>query len=244
MPPKRKFRDAWLQDDDFKDWLSTQEDNPERCFCKVCGTNLRADITCIKKHKNNECHKTKIARIENQPDIPSTSRGNIDDEVTRAEIKLATFFAEHNIAVNCADHLIDLLKDIFSNPQVLQRIKLKRSKTTHLINETGNIAHQELINTLKTSKFSIIIDETTDVRTSKTCAVLVRYFDKEKSFIQTRILNLLETYGAKNTTNVGSTEQNLFVLIEKLFKDYEIPFDNLVGFASDAASNIMGNSIH
>lgn len=37
----------------------------------------------------------------------------------KREIKLAAFFAEHNIAFCTADHLIPLLKDICIEPEVV-----------------------------------------------------------------------------------------------------------------------------
>ena len=51
MPPKRKFRDAWLLDDNFKEWLRKVEGNPEQAFCQACKKTMLADITSIKRHK-------------------------------------------------------------------------------------------------------------------------------------------------------------------------------------------------
>lgn len=39
---------------------------------------------------------------------------------------------------------------------------------------------------------------------------------------------------------MGSTGEHLYLMIVDYFKDHDIPLENLIGFASDGASNIMG----
>lgn len=40
-----------------------------------------------------------------------------NERVKRAEIKLAAFFADHNVAFSTVDHLIPLIKDICIKPE-------------------------------------------------------------------------------------------------------------------------------
>lgn len=54
---------------------------------------------------------------------------------------------------------------------------LKQTKATYVLKDVANIAQQQLVVSVKKTKFSIIIDETADTSTTKSCAVLVRYFD-------------------------------------------------------------------
>lgn len=100
------------------------------------------------------------------------------DMVGRAEIKLVTFMAEHNIPFNSADHLTDLLRDMFLDSPTAQRMQLKRSNAGYVMKEIAKVSHNSLINDLKANKFSIIVNETTDISTSKTCAIVCKYFDK------------------------------------------------------------------
>lgn len=58
-----------------------------------------------------------------------------NDKVKRAEIKLAAFFAEHNIAFCTANHLIPLIKDISLEPKVAQNLALGSTKCTKIVKE-------------------------------------------------------------------------------------------------------------
>ena len=44
------------------------------------------------------------------------------------EIKLTGFFAEHNISFNTADHLIDLLKNILPDSQIVKKNYPQKNK--------------------------------------------------------------------------------------------------------------------
>ncbi|KAG7171362.1 hypothetical protein Hamer_G013832 [Homarus americanus] len=56
MAAKRSYRDAWLNNEDFRPWLSCVEDNPSRAFCKICKREVRAELTAIKRHKTTKMH--------------------------------------------------------------------------------------------------------------------------------------------------------------------------------------------
>jgi len=53
--------------------------------------------------------------------------------VSVSEIRLAAFFAEHNISFLTSDHLIDLLKETFDDSETIQGLNMKRTKTTAII---------------------------------------------------------------------------------------------------------------
>ena len=117
---------------------------------------------------------------------------------------------------------------------------LKRFKSTYVIKEIGKKCSTRISRFTEKNKFSIIIDETTDVSTAKTCAVVVKYFYIDSECIQTRLLDLFDIYSHSNNEIEESTGQHLFDIILKLLEKREIPLENLIGFAADGASNIMG----
>lgn len=81
--------------------------------------------------------------------------------------------AEHNISFLAMDHLSSLLKDIFIDPDIAKNISLKRTKTTSIIKHViGASFKKELSEILKTTKFSILTDESTDIGTIKTPCIL------------------------------------------------------------------------
>jgi len=70
-------------------------------------------------------HSQRVKHIKNIKTIDTNNNNNEltelshKDKVKRAEIKLAAFLAEHNIAFCTADHLIPLLKDICTDPKIV-----------------------------------------------------------------------------------------------------------------------------
>ena len=92
MSGKRTFRDAWLQDELYRDWLSKSED-PTKARCKACKTDIKADTTSLKRHRSSKIHSDRMPLMEaSASPPPAASTKPKDHLVTRAEIKLATFF--------------------------------------------------------------------------------------------------------------------------------------------------------
>lgn len=113
----RQFKESWLDEDNFRGWL-TSHPTENKAMCNLCNKTIRwTKIDLIK-------HSQTVKHIDN---ISSQNKENLDnnratfthkDKVKRAEIKLAVFFTEHNIAFNTADYLIPLLKDIFIDSKI------------------------------------------------------------------------------------------------------------------------------
>jgi len=98
--------------------------------------------------------------------------------VKSAEIKLCGFLAEHNISFLSSDHLTEILKPCFPDSIIAKNIQLKRTKATAIVTNVIGKCHKEsLVDCLKTSKFSILTDESTDISCIKQACVVVRSFD-------------------------------------------------------------------
>lgn len=70
------------------------------------------------------------------------------------EIKLAAFFAEHNVAFCTADHLI-LMKDICIESEIVQDLTLARKKCSHIVkNVIAKREVEKIIENLKICRFS------------------------------------------------------------------------------------------
>ena len=85
---------------------------------------------------------------------------------------------------------------------------------------------------MQRNKFSIIIDESTDISVTQVLAVVVRYFDPSR---QNVIDTLLDTIAVED-----GTAQGLYQAVKNLLKEKNIPFENIVGFGSDNCSSMMG----
>ncbi|KAF0760518.1 DUF4371 domain-containing protein, partial [Aphis craccivora] len=82
----QKFRSKWKTDKNFRDWIERDTDET-KAKCKFCKVSMVSETTPSLEKRTNR-------------------------SVQNAEIKLAGYFAEHNIPFLASDHLTDLLKDI------------------------------------------------------------------------------------------------------------------------------------
>ena len=110
---------------------------------------------------------------------------------------------------------------------------MKRTKISYVMQD-GIAFHEklEVTNICKESKFSIMIDESTDISVTQILAVVVRYFDSNKHDV---VDALLDTIAVEN-----GTAQHLYQAVKSLLKKRGIPFENIVGFGSDNCSTMMG----
>ena len=67
------------------------------------------------------------------------------------------------------DHLSDLVTDIFSDSEIAPRFKCKHSKVRSAKHVLVDPCWEDVIKTLTETKFSIIIDERTDISKETAC---------------------------------------------------------------------------
>lgn len=240
------MRDEWLSDQEFSPWLTRVEGDPEKAFCATCNKEFNAELSTIKRHKARKCHTTNEAsRVQEQEGSTRVRQGvqphadSSNTGVAMAKILMICFIAEHNLPFTIADHMIDLCKVMFPDSAIAQGMCMKRTKCTELTKTLSKCVTSELLKKLKHHKFSVIIDESTDVSTTKCLTVLVKYYDPDTKHIEIGTLELIDMYD-DNRESVGSTGENLFEILLHTFNSNQIPLHNFVGFAADGASNIMG----
>jgi len=192
-------------------------------------TNLMQHSQTVKHIENvNSNHKA----IDNNNNNDRLSHQN---RIKRAEIKLAAFFAEHNVAFSTVDHLFPLLKDICINSEIVQDLSLARKKCSHIVkNVIAERETEKIVQNLKTCKFSILVDESTDISDNKVTCILVRYISPLNKKITTQLLELL----LLDATDCSA--KKIFALFKKLLEEKEIPIKNIVGLACDNASVMVG----
>lgn len=132
------------------------------------------------------------------------------------------------------DHLVPLLKGSFPDSIVVKDLKLNRTKATAIIknviakNETNNLAEQ-----LRKVPFSVLIDESTDVSLHKLLCINTKFVN-EHGVLCDRLLEIV-TVDAKN-----SDAEHLFCAFKNCLETKQIPLKNVIGFASDNASVMIG----
>lgn len=161
-------------------------------------------------------------------------------QINLAKILIICFIADHNLPFLLVDHLTDLCKNMFPDSAIAQGLHMKRTKCTEVAKKVGCVISEDLVKQLRQNKFSVIIDESTDVSATKCVTIIVKFYDSEKGKIVTKMLDLISVYG-ENPQMSGSTGDSLFNMLLETLNSYNVPLNNLVGFAADGASNIMGD---
>lgn len=242
---KQKYSAAWEKNDLFKGWIGKGKDQYQ-AYCKYCDSALKSDISCLKSHAKSEKHHDKANAISKNKsmDIYLTKEQiSAKRKVETAELKVSAFFAEHDIPFHVADHFADVMKEAFPDSPTAQALTLKRTKLRAIIvNSIGESFEEELIETLRKNKFSIMVDESTDIGTVKVSCIIVRYFDEKIGMITSRFLGLSTIFDLEDTEKAheGATAENLFNSIKKSLDKHKIPPENIIGFCSDGCNTMMG----
>lgn len=207
-----------------------------QAFCKPCGKTIHNNIAHIKRHDGGAEHKARLAELKLQPEIDRKALVEFQkkrDQLKTAELRIIMWLLANNLPFSLVSSLILLIKTVASDSAICKRLKCARTKATTVTNtilcEAGT---EDVAKDLRKCRFSIIIDETTDIAKKKFLAIVTRYFDTAACSVRDRFLALMELKSSDAPT--------IHATLVKLLKDLRVPLENLVGFASDNASVMMG----
>jgi len=62
---KQKFRDEWVNNKLFKNWLQPASNNPLKAYCCYCKVEFVSELTTVKKHALSYKHKTNVISVTN-----------------------------------------------------------------------------------------------------------------------------------------------------------------------------------
>lgn len=246
-PPKKRskvwyqqaFRQEWLSDVEFKDWLQADSKDKHVVICTVCDTKLRnCNRFKLMTHKSSTKHVKNLDAKKNVTVIDNffkkkTAEKDLKSEVSRAELLLSAFMAEHNTPFKQADHLIEVARNMFPDSEIAQNMTLKKTKVSYVMRDGIALEEREEIARIcKENVFSLLIDESTDISVSQILAVMVRYFDQRKCKLTDALLDIVEVDDASG--------EGLFKAVKELLASKDIPLQNIIGFASDNCSAMLG----
>ena len=172
-------------------WCKKFSDTSEDAFCKLCFKSIQPKLSSLKKHEESAGHQQRIPKT--QPTISSglnlirTQRetNKISGATKAAEIELAVTILCHS-AIQSVDHFNDFLKKKYGENSTAGNVRLRRSKCAALIkNVVTSAFKKEMINELNCKPYALLIDEFTDVGTTKLLCICVRYVSLKKKEIGT-----------------------------------------------------------
>lgn len=204
----------------------------------MCNGDFLGGLSAVRKHSKSEKHKNNVKVISNTTRIDTMCNTakfqTLENQRKEAEIRLAIFITEHNISLRTSDHLVQLVKTLAPESEVLKNVSCNRTKATSIVkNVVGKYGFEILVAKMKTQYFSIIIDESTDKSSVKHLAIIVRMVDNNQFVVKDEFASLQEISDA--------TANGVFEAIMDFFKKNNIPYqNNLIGFASDGAASMFG----
>lgn len=149
-----------------------------------------------------------------------------------AELKVAAFICEH-CSLKTVDHLVSVIKKLDSSSQILSDMNLHRTKCTSLIlNVIAPCLLNDLILDVGDNKFSLIIDESTAVDSTKMLCLMIKYFSEKKQKIITTYYRLIEIEGGDAST--------LSAAIVNQIESDNLKLKNLIGIGVDGANVMVG----
>ena len=102
-----------------------------------------------------------------------------------------------------ANHLSELMRKMFPDSEIAQKIKIKKTKASYVMQE--GIAWEE-VETVSSicgdNKFSIIIDGSTAISVSQILAVVVRFYNNRKVFQYARSQAVLSEKLSESLTGI------------------------------------------
>jgi len=166
---------------------------------------------------------------DEKPSLPFEDRKKI------AEIKFAALIVEKNIPFKTAESILNFFQDLGKDPEILQNMTMNRKKVPKIINKVLYVREQErLVETLQNNKFSIFIDETSDLTNDKWMTFLVRYVDPQTLDVRTELFELIHLDAS------DCSAEKLFTTFRNVMWKKQIPFQNILALSCDNASVMIG----
>jgi len=60
MKRKRKFVEAWLNDDRYKSWIRQVASDNTMYYCNICNKSFSCSAAHVSRHADSACHKNNI----------------------------------------------------------------------------------------------------------------------------------------------------------------------------------------
>ena len=229
-----KFQSEWARYN-----MSASKKGPSYVHCKVCAVDISVaggGVHEVKRHIETRKHKENAKGMANQCTLTSTmlqSKSSLEHDITTAELYFTTFVAEHNLPFLASDHFTKLCKVMFPDSKIAEGFSCARTKTTAIVKFALAPAFiAEVVQVCQTSPFTILCDGGNDQFGKKYFAIMVRVWDDSKRQAVTRFL-------AMPVCNV-STAEALFNAVEYELESHDIAWNNVIGYASDTASVMVG----
>lgn len=225
----QKFRKQWLKDDSLKDWIVPVAADVSKAFCKFCKCDIKAKYQDLKQHAKSKKHLKACPFTERTLDSFITVKNS---ETAELEASISTFLCCHSAISNC-DHLVDLCKRNLTANKTVSEMRMHRTKCTHIIrNSLYEHFKADLRQDIGDGRFSILIDESTDITVHKLLGISIIYYSMSKNKVVSTFLELTEL------TNCDA--EHIAIAIKNVLISLKLSLKNLLAIGTDNASVMIG----
>ena len=170
------------------------------------------------------------------PDVSATQKApSFKERVSQQEAMICAFLAQHTLRLDLAPHLVKLAQALSSDHKALQTLSMERFSATYKLKHgLHEVTRKRIINKMRTTPFSINLDEATSKSNKKRVLnILVCYFDADIGESVTHL------YASLKMTTVNASTVHAAVT-GKLAED-GIALENLISSLSDSAAYMRGS---
>lgn len=236
---ERSYSMQWENDSRFERWVGKCPNNQSRAFCIWCEQSLYPSSKSLKRHYYTSKHQ-KNAFIHGLPDDgPQNPEEQLTIDVAKAGFKIAAMYAVRNLSFLLANYEIPLLKQVIPDSAIMKKVVLNTDRIRDIIIKVLTPAHKSYLQEiLQEQRFSIIIDESTDISVSHALCIIVR-FNHE---VQGRIVEILWDYKPIYLNeNSRADAETLANIVVTSFEDAGILLENIMSFCADTCNVMMGS---
>ncbi|CAB4024753.1 Hypothetical predicted protein [Paramuricea clavata] len=169
-------------------------------------------------------------------DIWKRVASNNNDRAKSMEIKICgAFLAEHNLPISLSDGLVQFLQSLSPRDDVIKTVTLGKQKASNVIRQVLGFDYlHQTVSTLRSEKFSFVIDEATDLSTSRQLAILATYFDMDAFETKHYLVHMVEVEA--RTAEACA----IYSSVKNTFTELLIPMKNITGYSSDTTNMMFG----
>lgn len=243
---KNKFRWPWMDKEvegELVERWCRKTLTPGICVCVLCSDSPinygSTGFRSLEQHARSAKHKDKLKSIAccsvsgGETLTTSNQTVSVYDRKTNMEAMLLTFLAENRLPNSLCENLVAFLKEAVKDPAAVQQMSVSASAASYKI-AIGLKTYWEnqLAEILRSSQFSLTVDESTSANNKRVLALLVNYFSESEGKVLCEHLRCvqLEAVDAESIENA----------IMNVLGELDIPLSNLVSIHSDSCNVMRG----
>ena len=228
----------WLEIEKYKCWLRKVPQDSSLFFCSICDKTIGigCGLSQIERHAESEGHLKLYKNIELNKSNEELNMeveellAPFDERKKEAEIRYAALIAMKNISHQVAQDILNFFQHLADDPKVLKNMTMGTKCTNMIKNVLYPVEQKRVVENIQNTKFSIFIDETSDITNDKWMTFLVRYIDSETLDLCVQLVKL------NNIDARDSSAKKLFYAFQSVMNKLEIPFVNILALSCDNAS--------